>query len=167
METACLRHTGIPHTSRLFSDFQYHFDRVSRFYAHNPFDASSYSDVARGLAFPSDRRAQLVAALRAKNGNAPALDVLARPETVAVVTGQQVGLFSGPAYTIYKALTAARLARELTARGIPAVPVFWLATEDHDFAEVNHAWVFDREHRPVKLAVDGATASNQPVGEVR
>ncbi len=137
METACLRHTEIPHTSRLFSDFQYHFDRVSRFYAHNPFDASSYAAVAQEMAFPPDRRAQLVAALRAKNGNAPALDVLARPETVAVVTGQQVGLFSGPAYTIYKALTAARLAAELTARGITAVPIFWLATEDHDLAEVN------------------------------
>src|ERR1700732_1579474 len=91
METACLRHTEIPHTSRLFSDFQYHFDRVSRFYAHNPFEASSYSAVAQQMAFPPDRRAQLVAALRAKNGNVTALDVLARPETVAVVTGQQVG----------------------------------------------------------------------------
>ncbi len=65
-----------------------------------------------------------------------------------MATGQQVGLFSGPAYTIYKALHAVRLAEWLTANGIPAVPVFWLATEDHDFAEVNHAWVFDAAHRP-------------------
>jgi bacillithiol synthase len=166
METACLRHTEIPHTSRLFSDFQYHFDRVSRFYAHNPFDASSYSTVAQEMAFPAERRAQLVAALRAKNGNVPALDVLARPETVAVVTGQQVGLFSGPAYTIYKALTAARLASELTTRGIPAVPIFWLATEDHDFAEVNHTYVFDKEHRPIRLSVNGGAGSERPVGTI-
>src|SRR5260370_3963423 len=141
METACLRHTEIPRTSRLFSDFQYHFDRVSRFYAHNPFEVSSYSSVAQQMAFPADRRGQLVAALRAKNGNAPALDLLARPETVAVVTGQQVGLFSGPAYTIYKALTAARLAADLTAQGIPAVPIFCLAAADHALAEVNHRYV--------------------------
>jgi len=166
METACLRHTEIPHTSRLFSDFQYHFDRVSRFYAHNPFDPSSYSQVAQKMAFPADRRAQLVAALGAKNVNAPALDVLVRPETVAVVTGQQVGLFSGPAYTIYKALTAVRLASELTKRGIPAVPIFWLATEDHDFAEVNHTYVFDKEHRPIKLSVNGAAGSERPVGTI-
>src|SRR6266404_1145194 len=164
METACLRHTEIPHTSRLFSDFQYHFDRVSRFYAHNPLEASSYSSVAREMAFPADRRAQLVAALRAKNGDSPSLDLLARPETVAVVTGQQVGLFSGPAYTVYKALTAARLAAELTARGTPAVPVFWLATEDHDFAEVNHAWVFDKDNRPVTISVNGSGESERPVG---
>src|SRR5437667_1695044 len=149
METACLRHTEIPHTSRLFSDFQYHFNRVSRFYAHNPFDRASYAAVAGEMAFPADRRERLVAALRVKNADRPALDLLARPQTVAVVTGQQVGLFSGPAYTIYKALTAARLAADLTARGIPAVPIFWLATEDHDFAEVNHTFVFDKDHRQI------------------
>ena len=62
---------------------------------------------------------------------------------MAVVTGQQVGLFSGPCYTIYKVLHAVKLAAWLSENGMPAVPVFWLATEDHDFAEVNHAWVFD------------------------
>jgi uncharacterized protein YllA (UPF0747 family) len=65
-----------------------------------------------------------------------------------VVTGQQVGLFSGPAYTIYKALTAVRLAARLSEQGIPAVPMFWLATEDHDVAEVNHTFVFGPDHRP-------------------
>lgn len=166
METACLRHTEIPHTSRLFSDFQYYFDRVSRFYAHNPFDPASYSGLAREMVFPADRRERLVAALRAKNGDGPALDLLARPETVAVVTGQQVGLFSGPAYTIYKALTAVRLAAELTARDIPAVPIFWLATEDHDFAEVNHTYVFDKDNQPIALSVNGAAGSERPVGAI-
>src|SRR5581483_10843196 len=89
-----------------------------------------------------------------------------RPGTVAVLTGQQVGLFSGPAYTVYKALTAVKLARDLTARGIPAIPVFWLATEDHDFAEVNHCWVFNPAHEPIKLEM-AASAAGQPVGEVQ
>lgn len=166
METACLRHTEIPHTSRLFSDFQYHFDRVARFYGHNPGDPASYSNVARSMSFPAGRRADLVAALRARNGDSANLQLLSRPETVAVVTGQQVGLFSGPAYTIYKALTAARLAAQLTAQGIPAVPVFWLATEDHDFAEINHAFVFDTEHRPISLSVVDAGQSERPVGVI-
>ena len=57
---------------------------------------------------------------------------------VAVVSGQQVGLFGGPAYAFYKALSAIRIAEELSEAGIPAVPVFWMATEDHDLDEVRH-----------------------------
>lgn len=166
METACIRHTEIPHTSRLFSDFQYHFDRVAQYYAHPPGDPASYAAVAREMQYHDDRRAALVAALRARNPGNPSLDVLARPGTVAVVTGQQVGLFSGPAYTIYKALTAARLAAQLNGQGIPAVPVFWLATEDHDFAEVNHTFVFDVNHRPIRLSVDGSAGAERPVGRI-
>src|SRR5262249_25617980 len=83
-------------------------------------------------------------------------------------TGQQVGLFSGPAYTLYKAITAARLARDLTNQGVAAVPIFWLATEDHDFAEVNHAWMFDASYKPVQFHVDsnGDSARQRPVGGI-
>jgi bacillithiol biosynthesis cysteine-adding enzyme BshC len=166
MESACLRHTEIPHTSALFSDFQYHFDKVARFYAHNPHDGRSYVAATNQLAYPDDRRAALVAALRATNAETTSLDLLARAGTVAVVTGQQVGLFSGPAYTIYKALTAVRLASRLTEQGIPAVPVFWLATEDHDVAEVNHAFVFGPDHRPIQLSVSANGGSERPVGGI-
>ena len=171
MESGCLRYTDIPHTSKLFLDFQYHFDRVAQFYAHGPMDPSSYDAAASQVNFPSERRAALVQALRANNGGAPAesasLDLLSKEGTVAVVTGQQVGLFSGPAYTIYKALTAARLAQELTNRGIPAVPVFWLATEDHDLPEIDHTFVFDQAHRPITLRVEAAGQPQQPVGSIK
>jgi bacillithiol biosynthesis cysteine-adding enzyme BshC len=166
METACIRHTDIPHTSRLFSDFQYHYDRVAQLYSHHPGDLSGFATVARRMTYPQERRAALVQSLRARNGDSPSLDLLARPGTVAVVTGQQVGLFSGPAYTIYKALTASRLAEQLNAQGIPAVPIFWLATEDHDFVEVNHSFVFDAGHRPVTLSVNGSASGERPVGGI-
>ncbi len=81
-----------------------------------------------------------------------------------VATGQQVGLFTGPAYTIYKALTAVKLAQRLTEQGIPSIPLFWMASEDHDLAEVNHCWVFDREHRPVRLQAGDSVDSQAPVG---
>ena len=165
-ESACLRHTEIPHNSALFSDFQYHFDKVARFYAHNPHDSRSYAAAAEQIAYPEDRRSALVAALRSSNGESASLDLLARPGTVAVVTGQQVGLFSGPAYTIYKALTAVRLAAQLSEQGIPAVPMFWLATEDHDVAEVNHAFVFGPDHRPIQISVDADGAPERPVGSI-
>src|SRR5437588_8491784 len=167
MECACVSHRDLPGASRLFLDLLYHPDRLHNFYRHLPSDPDAYARAAAEIDLPPERRAALVEALRPGNAGNPSLDLLAQPGTVAVVTGQQVGLFSGPAYTIYKALTAVKLARDLAARGIPAVPIFWLATEDHDFAEVNHAWVFDTEHRPIKLEVNEAAAPNQPVGEVR
>ena len=169
MEPACIRHTELPGTSRLFADFTYHFDRVARFYRHDPHNPASLIAAARELDYPEERRQAIVRNLAAQNGQSESLSRLAQPGTVAVVTGQQVGLFSGPAYTIYKALTAARLASELTARGIQAVPVFWLATEDHDFDEVNHAWVFDASRTPVQVRVDGRVDSNgrqRPVGGI-
>ena len=138
MDTACLRHTEIPGTSRLFADFSYHFDRVSRFYSHNPQHRESYAAAAREIRYPDDRRAAITRVLEAQKPGNPLVKRFAQTGTVAVLTGQQVGLFSGPAYTIYKALTAARLAEDLNARGIPAVPIFWMATEDHDFAEVDN-----------------------------
>ncbi|HTW67870.1 MAG TPA: bacillithiol biosynthesis cysteine-adding enzyme BshC [Bryobacteraceae bacterium] len=166
MESACLRHTEIPHTSNLFSDFQYHFDRVARYYAHNPHDGASYAAAAGQIDYPDDRRAALVAALRASNGESASLDRLAQPGTLAVVTGQQVGLFSGPAYTIYKALTAIRMAAKLSESGIPTVPVFWLATEDHDVAEVNHTFIFGPDQRPIKLSVTANGGYERPVGAI-
>lgn len=167
MDSACLRHTELPGSSKLFLDFQYHFDRVARFYDGGwPADPESYRRAAENLHYPDDRRAALVEALREQNAGNPSLDLLAQPGTVAVVTGQQVGLFSGPSYTIYKALTAARLAHQLTEQGIPAVPVFWLATEDHDFAEVNHAFVFTGAYEPVRLEVQGSNGGQRPAGSV-
>ena len=183
MDPACLRQTDLPGTTKLFADFTYHFDRVAKFYRHDPHDPASLEIAAAEISYPGDRRAALVAALAAQNGQeqgeSESLRALANPGTVAVVTGQQVGLFSGPAYTIYKAITAARVARDLTARGIPAVPVFWLATEDHDFEEVSHVWTFDGSHQPLKLSVaapaeiagrqrpvGGIALSNPPVEEL-
>ncbi len=165
MHCTCVRHTELPHTSSLFADVLYHPDRTAAFYSHPFRELSSYLDAARQIDFPDDRRADLIAALCEHNPPSASLDRLAAPGTVAVVTGQQVGLFSGPAYTMYKVLHAVKLAEWLSANGQPAVPVFWLATEDHDFAEVNHVWAFDGEHRPGKLEMR-RSASAQPVGEI-
>jgi bacillithiol biosynthesis cysteine-adding enzyme BshC len=156
MEPACLRHTDLPNTSRLFNDFLYQYHKVERFYTAPP-----------STGYPEERRAALVDALRLQNDNAAALDRLGQNGAVTVVTGQQVGLFSGPAYTIYKALTAAKHAQDLTERGRPAVPVFWLATEDHDFEEVNHSWVFDHANNPVRFKIDRVSPESEPVGNIR
>jgi bacillithiol biosynthesis cysteine-adding enzyme BshC len=151
MKPACLKHTCIPGTSQLFLDYLYQFNRTSRFYDWDPYRRESYAEAAGQIQYPAERRNSMVRALAAQNPESPSLEILADPRSVAVVTGQQVGLFSGPAYTVYKAVTAARLARRLSDEGLPAAPVFWLATEDHDLAEVNHAWVFNRGLSPQRV----------------
>src|SRR5438552_18403371 len=79
----------------------------------------------------------------------PGRDRLAAGDVLAVTTGQQPGLFTGPLYTVHKALSAIALARRLEhERGVPVVPVFWVAGDDHDFAEANHAWVLGRDNEP-------------------
>jgi bacillithiol synthase len=166
MEPSCVRHNSIPGTSKLFLDYLYNFDRVSRFYSGEGWDAEHVEESAKAIRFPTERRSRLVAALRTQNGDSEALAKLAQPETVAVVTGQQVGFLSGPAYTVFKALTAVKLAAHLTEQGIAAVPIFWLATEDHDLAEVDHAWVFDREATPAKISIANTVVNGGPVGEV-
>lgn len=166
MGAGCVRHTGIPGTSKLFSDLLYHFDRVSRYYSAPPFDFDSYLTNAKSIDFPATRRAAIVDALRKTNGSSPLLAKLAQPDTVAVVTGQQVGLYGGPCYTIYKALTAVSIARQMTESGQPAVPVFWIATEDHDFAEIDHTWTFNKQLHPIKVTASGKPLPQQPVGEV-
>jgi bacillithiol biosynthesis cysteine-adding enzyme BshC len=165
MQCSCVRQTELPNISPLFADVLYHPDRVERFYWNRHHDFEAALAAAREIDFPAVKRAALVAALREHNPDSESLRRLAQPGTVAVVTGQQVGLFSGPAYSIHKALTAVKLAEALTASGVPAVPIFWLATEDHDFAEVNHTWIFDSEHRPLKLELR-RSGTAQPAGEV-
>ncbi len=164
MHCTCVRQTDLPNTSKLYSDLIYRFDRVGDLYPGAPNNLDAIADAAR-FSFPDDRRAALIHALTPLNEGNPSLAELAQPGTVAIVTGQQVGLFSGPAYTVYKALTAIRIARSLAERGVPAVPVFWLATEDHDFAEIDHTWVFGADHRPVKLRVESPESNGtRPVG---
>jgi bacillithiol biosynthesis cysteine-adding enzyme BshC len=170
MSGACIRHSEIPASTPLFLDYLYEFQRPSAFYRHAPALSAVPAAVAE-LNFDRGRREALVAALAEQNGAAgPAaaehLERLRDPRTVVVVTGQQVGLYGGPVFAIYKALTAARLAAHLTSQGISAVPVFWLATEDHDLAEVDHVWAFNGSREPVRLQAATSGQPNQPVGGV-
>ncbi|MGD1209994.1 MAG: bacillithiol biosynthesis cysteine-adding enzyme BshC [Candidatus Acidiferrales bacterium] len=151
MELHCLSFREIPHTEKLFSSFLEDFPSVASYYAHPP-TAAGIDAAAREVRLAPAARASLVEVLREQNRRFGAGNQIDSATTrnlerlaagaVAIVTGQQAGLFSGPAYTFYKAISAARVAEETTRRGIDAVPIFWLATEDHDLAEVNHSeWV--------------------------
>lgn len=166
MESCCVRHTQIPGTSHLFSDFLYNFDRVSGFYSAYPLDQKTIQEAARSVRFPQERRAAIATALKELNPASPLIEKLRQPDTAVVVTGQQVGLYGGPCYTIYKALSAIRCANDLNAAGLSAVPVFWVATEDHDFEEIDHTWVFNSKLQPQKLTARGNGRPQQPVGDI-
>jgi len=164
MHSCSIAQSALPGASPLITDLLYCFARVSNFYPYDPGDGAAVAKAAAGLHYPPERRARLVALLRAQNGDSPALARLARPDAVVIATGQQVGLFTGPAYSLYKALTAVRLAHGLSQQGLPAVAVFWLASEDHDLAEINHCWVFDRQGLPVLIEAQGLEADRRPAG---
>ena len=172
MDCRALASHKLPHQSKLFLEYLNNFSKVQAFYAHAP-KISSVTAVARELDFPKERRSAVTTMLRAQNaalGAGPAvfanLDRLEKG-AVAVVSGQQVGLFSGPAYSFYKALSAVQIANELTSSGIEAVPVFWMATEDHDVDEVRHvSWFQEGQLKRFELAPPVEKDAGRPVGKI-
>jgi bacillithiol synthase len=140
----CLPFSQIPHTTRLFSDLLAYAPGIRPFFPRSPYFSEWANDEAAKIAYDSLRREKVSQILerQSQSRNASAKTVANverfRRGAAAVVTGQQVGLFGGPMFAIYKALTAVKLAEQATAAGIEAVPIFWLATYDHDLAEVNH-----------------------------
>ncbi|HXE75134.1 MAG TPA: bacillithiol biosynthesis cysteine-adding enzyme BshC [Candidatus Xenobia bacterium] len=174
MESGCIPFTQVPQTSALYRDFLYDFAQVARFYLHNPFEAASFAAAAKQIAPEASRWSAVAAVLAEQNrgwgAGADVQENIARlrdGRTLAVVTGQQVGLFGGPCYSVYKALTAIHLAQLLTAAGTPAVPVFWLASEDHDFAEVNHCLLLDARDQQLAMKDEASHADGLPVGRVK
>jgi bacillithiol biosynthesis cysteine-adding enzyme BshC len=172
MDCLALASHKLPHQSKLFLEYLNNFSKVKGFYAHEP-KMASVTAVARKLDFPEQRRSAVATCLRIQNtvfGAGPAVfENLGRLEkgAVAIVSGQQVGLFSGPAYAFYKALSAIQVANELTRSGIEAVPVFWMATEDHDVDEVRHvSWFQDGRLKRFELAAPGEQDAGRPVGKI-
>lgn len=160
--SCCISFTRAPKASPLFLDYLYHYNRVDSFYGGSPHDIESFRRVSEAIASRFPHRGELAEVLSQQNrrfGCAEAtlenIQRLKNKDTFAVVTGQQVGLFSGPAFTIYKALTAISQAQWLTAQGLDCVPVFWLATEDHDLEEISGASVLNESGELVTVAAAG------------
>ena len=161
----------LPHQPKLFVRFVDDFPGVSNFYAHPP-TLEAIKQIAKSLDFPAERRKEVAAVLRDINAALGSGEAtwrnLERLENgaVAIVSGQQVGLFGGPGYAFYKALSAIRIAEEVSEAGIPAVPVFWMATEDHDLDEVRHvSWFKAGKLTRFELAAEGTPG--RPVGRVK
>jgi bacillithiol biosynthesis cysteine-adding enzyme BshC len=161
----------IPRTSRLFLDFLYDSEQVARFYHGAPSYAARAAEVAAGEFARGEVADILLEQNRAAGaGEATFVNIerLRERDSVVIITGQQAGLFTGPLFTIYKALTAIKLAERLRGEGVNAVPMFWIASEDHDFAEVNHTRLVNREGQLATITYTACTPKEgKPVGHVK
>lgn len=167
--------SGIPGQSRLFLDYLSDPLSLREYY---PSAVASHTQVSDRIPQILDKyvtdRSELCGALdemnRSFGASLQALENIRRlrhNDSVAVVTGQQAGLFSGPLYTIYKALSAVRMAECVRGRGFDAVPVFWAATEDHDFEEVASATVISLDGRLARVGYDPLIEQHSlPVGSI-
>jgi uncharacterized protein YllA (UPF0747 family) len=154
------------HPTALYRDFLASPERVRPFYPVDYRDPAALAACGAARRVPVERRAAVAAILRRQaeawgigEASRDALARFERPETLVVVAGQQPGLFGGPLYSLYKAFTAAALARAIEkASGTPCVPIFWIASDDHDFEEVHRTWLGDGGPEPEMLEVPMASA---------
>ena len=151
------------------------FASVAPLFAGNPASPEAWrAAIARVSNAPRDRaRVEQSVSRQLDQRGAPqeartAARRLADPSTVAVLVGQQAGLFGGPLYVLLKAITAIQIARRLEReQSVPAVPVFWVDSEDHDWAEVRTATVLDEHFAPLPVtAQDVPGAGRHPVGSL-
>jgi bacillithiol synthase len=173
VKSQCLPFAQIPHSTRLFTDFLSYSPSVRPFYPHSPHFGEWVKTEASHIQYDPARREAVGATLERQNKSWDAspqtLSNLSRFRrgAAAIVTGQQVGLFGGPTFSIYKALSAVKLAEEATAAGVESVPVFWLATYDHDLAEVNHVSIPGPDYLLRTLTTSSHSVAGAPVSQVR
>jgi bacillithiol synthase len=156
-----------PPTSALFVDYLESSSRVQAFYPQT-YSLESIERFARERKplDPAHRRGlcEVLAEQQTDWGASQrGVDKLASG-AVAVVTGQQPVLFTGPLFSVFKAISAIKIAASLEQAGISAVPVFWVAAEDHDFEEISSAWVLNRNSELCRMGVDLASGEPVPVG---
>ena len=150
-----------PWIRRLAADYAYDFRSVAPFFSGDPADRNAWADVIRRTQAHDRSRAAIAAVLEAqqeRRGAPPrareAARLLANPNAVAIVTGQQAGLFGGPLFTLLKALTALKLADQVSRdHQVPVVPIFWIDAEDHDWEEVRSCTVFGAELAPQTVSL--------------
>jgi bacillithiol synthase len=167
--TECYPVSMLPHTSRLFLDYAGEREALQPFFHTTPY---STAWMLHRTGISTGSREAIATILEKQNREFDAGEkVFANIEALrrganAVVTGQQVTLFGGPLYTLLKAATAIRKAHDARAAGHPHVPIFWLATEDHDLEEADHVTFPSRhELHTLKLQLNGHRGA--PVGDLK
>jgi bacillithiol biosynthesis cysteine-adding enzyme BshC len=152
----------VPKNHNLFLDYLYEFENVADFYKYNFRDKEKYPDIFRNILKSRNSLNFNIAKLIEEQYNSVQsssektkknIRLLESPKTIAVITGQQLGLLGGPLYTIYKIITALKLSSQLNERfnDFNFVPVFWMESDDHDFNEVHKVTVLNNDNNIVTI----------------
>lgn len=152
----------IPENTKLFLDYLNNFEKVQKFYKYNFRDKESFSSKFQQLKeSPREFRTELSTIINSQykdftpsSKTLKNISLLKNKETLAIVTGQQLGILGGPMYTFYKIITAIKLASHLSERydDYHFVPVFWLEGDDHDFDEVRTINAVNDNNEIVKIS---------------
>ena len=165
----------VEYSSLLVNKYLNDFSAVGHLFSHNPLESDSFLDrydiIMRD--YRTDRKT-LVRVLTAYNEKLHCsletlenLKKLEEPRTTVVITGQQAGVLTGPLYTIYKTVTTIQLAREASAKtGRAVIPLFWVASEDHDYAEIDHLDFVNNQQEIVRLTLGDKPAGKYSVGQL-
>ncbi len=168
----CISFSAIPHTTKLFSDYLSHAPGIRKFFPHAS-DGTYIASLARVVPSGTETHRRVADVLERQNRAWGASDAVLRniqrlrEGAHAVVTGQQVGLFGGPLLALLKVASALALAQQVDRSGVPCVPVFWMASEDHDLAEVNQALLLTHDFNLTAFAAETKGVDGSPVADVR
>lgn len=154
----------LPAHQNLFLDYLYEFENTERFYNINFRDTDKYGEIFESV---TSRERYHLSELRdvilhqygekeLSEKTEANINLLDEEKTIAIVTGQQLGLFGGPLYTFYKIITAIKLCSYLKEEHAEYnfVPVFWLEGDDHDFDEVKTFRVIDKANQLKSISYD-------------
>ena len=164
-----------PGIKRLAAEYTTAFSALEGFFAGNPDDGAAWRRAIVARERPAGSTTALTTLLQAqqRTRGAPVAAIeaagrLDHPRSVAVVTGQQAGLFGGPLYTLLKAISAIRLARHVEQTyDVPSVAVFWVDAEDHDLDEIRSCSVLDADQQLERVSLTISAAAGTPAAAVR
>jgi bacillithiol synthase len=156
-----LNFSDIPGHQNLFLDYLNEFNKVKSFYKYNFRDRQEYPQVFKSVSeFPRTYRedvANIISSQYSGKKTSPKtaknISLLKNKKTLAVVTGQQLGILGGPMYTFYKIITAVKLSKHLSERydDYEFVPIFWLEADDHDFDEISYIKLINDNNELVNI----------------
>jgi len=151
-------------STRLFLDFICCSDTAFKYYKYDFKSVSSYINAAEWIdkaEYDREKLAEIIdestSSLDFSESIRENIKKLSQPDSLVVFSGQQVGMFLGPMYTVIKALTSYKLAKKLeSSLNRPVVPCFWMATDDHDFDEIKTVRLLDRSGECIELSYEPA-----------